>query len=76
MPSAPELHGQPGIQIAISVDRSSEIRDSMLIMRIGGRAFNLSSVTDRDRHQITLGYGSGERQAWRLGRLNKGQLEQ
>lgn len=26
--------------------------------------------------QITLGYGSGERQAWRVGRLNKSQLEQ
>lgn len=26
--------------------------------------------------QITLGYGSGERQARRVGRLNKGQPEQ
>jgi hypothetical protein len=54
VPSAPELHGQPGIQIAISGDRPFEIRDAMLIMRIGEHAFDLSSVPDGGRRTVVF----------------------
>jgi hypothetical protein len=95
VPRAAELHDQPGIRIAITGDRPFEIRDAMLIMRIGEQEFDLGDINaDGERRtvvftltpeqfgrlksgdQITLGYGSGARHAWRVGRLDKGQLEQ